>query len=155
MTTINLAKALKLKNRLAGRISKLDADIQAYNSVAEGKERLDVPALIEERSALIRRMVDLKVAISEANRPIQRAIFELAELKAQIDLLSKLNTQHGPAVEGFSGTVVQYTAQLRKGTVDREVRRLEGEIDRLQDRLDAFNHETTIAIDPALLDAEA
>jgi predicted nucleic acid-binding Zn-ribbon protein len=155
MSTINLAKALKLKNRLAGRISKLDADIQAYNSVAEGKERLDVPALIEERGTLVRRMVDLKVAIGEANRPIQRAIFELAELKGQIELLSKLNTQHGPVVEGFSGTVVTYTAQLRKGTVDREVRRLEAEIDRIQDRLDAFNHEATIAVDPALLDAEA
>lgn len=148
---ITLAKALKLKNRLAGRITKLGADIQLYNSGPEGKERLDVPALLAERDATVAQLVALKVEINAANRPIQQAIYELAELKSKIDLLSKLSTAHGQAVEGYTGTVVTYVAQIRKGTVDQEVRRLEREIDRRQDILDTFNHETRILVDPTLL----
>jgi len=151
---INLAKALKVKNRIAGRIAKLDADIKTYNSVAEGQERLDVKGLFESRDTLVKHLVDLKVAINAANLPVQRLIYELAELKAKIDVFSKLNTQHGKAVEGFSGTVVDYVAQYRKETVDREIRSLEREIDRIQDRLDGFNHETTILVDPALVEDE-
>jgi hypothetical protein len=44
-------------------------------------------------------------------------------------------------------------AELRKADVDREIRRLEVEIDRLQEELDAFNHRTTVAIDAELLRA--
>jgi predicted nucleic acid-binding Zn-ribbon protein len=152
---INLAKALKVKNRLAGRIAKLDADIKAYNSVPEGKEQLDVKNLIAIRDELVRRLIDLKVAINATNQPVQRLIYELAEFKAKAELFSKLNTQHGTVVEGFSGTSVNYIAQFRKETVDREVRLLEREIDRIQDRLDSFNHETTITIDSTLVDEEA
>ena len=36
MVQINLAKALKIKNRLAGRLAKVQTDIQTYNSVPEG-----------------------------------------------------------------------------------------------------------------------
>ena len=37
MAEITLAKALKVKNRLAGRLAKVQADIQAFNSVPEGQ----------------------------------------------------------------------------------------------------------------------
>ena len=37
MAEITLAKALKVKNRLAGRLAKVQADIQAYNSVPAGQ----------------------------------------------------------------------------------------------------------------------
>lgn len=33
MAEITLAKALKVKNRLAGRLAKVQIDIQTYNSV--------------------------------------------------------------------------------------------------------------------------
>jgi hypothetical protein len=36
MAEITLAKALKVKNRLAGRLAKAQADIQVYNSVPGG-----------------------------------------------------------------------------------------------------------------------
>jgi hypothetical protein len=37
MAEIKMAKALKIKNRLTGRLAKIQADIQTYNSVPEGQ----------------------------------------------------------------------------------------------------------------------
>jgi|GEM_PF-6542197 len=37
MAEITLAKALKVKNRLTGRLSKIQGDIQTYNSVPEAR----------------------------------------------------------------------------------------------------------------------
>jgi hypothetical protein len=82
---------------------------------------------------------------------MQRTIFELGEAKSLVALLSKTSTKHGKVVEGYQGTEVEYTAQFRKGDIDREVRRLEVVIDRLQEQLDAFNHRTLISIDAGLL----
>jgi hypothetical protein len=144
---ISLAKALKLKNRLAGRLAKLDTDLKTYNSVHEGAEKLDVPGLYEARRALVAHLVDLKLAVSRANEPVQRSIFELAERKALIALLSGLNTRNGTVTEGYPATPATYVAHLRKADVDREVQRLEAEIDKLQDQLDAFNHQTLIRVD--------
>lgn len=145
---ITLAKALKLKNRIAGRVTKLTADITAYNSVQDGAERQDVRAKFEERAGLVRRLTDLKQAIAQANAPIQRAIFELAELKAEVALFAGLNTKHGTFQEGYpTAGSVTYVAEFRKADADRKVEELEARIDALQDRLDAFNTATTVDVD--------
>lgn len=147
-TTITLAKALKLKNRLAGRIAKLTQTVQAYNSVQEKAEAIDVRAAYVERAELVRRLIDLKLAIARANAPIQGEIFTLAELKAEITLLAGLNTKHGTVVEGYpTAGAVTYVAQFRKGEVDALTADLETRIDALQDRLDAFNTATTIVVE--------
>src|SRR5262249_18393461 len=73
MAQITLAKALKLKNRLAGRLAKVQADIQAYNSVPEGQaDQVNVPALLRTREELVGALVALKTAINDANREVQR-----------------------------------------------------------------------------------
>jgi hypothetical protein len=146
--TVTLAKALKLKNRLAGRVAKLTADIQTYNSTQDGAERLDVRGLWEERAAAVRRLTDLKTALARANAPIQPAIFELAELKAEAALVAGLNTKHGTFQEGYpTAGAVTYVAQVRKADADRLAEGLERRIDELQDRLDTFNTQTTIPVD--------
>jgi hypothetical protein len=150
-TEISLARALKLKNRLAGRLARIDADFQNYNSVPAGTDRPDLKALYAERYRLVALLIELKVALNAANQPMQRTIFELAEAKSLVALLSKVSTKHGRIVEGYQGIEVDYVAEYRKGDIDREVRRLEVVIDRLQEQLDAFNHRTTISIDAALL----
>lgn len=153
-TTVNLAKALKLKNRLAGRIAKLTQNVQNYNSTQEKAEQIDVRAAYTERADLVRRLTDLKAAVALANAPVQRDIFLLAELKAEVTLLTGLNTKHGTVIEGYptSGPVA-YIAQFRKTEVDAMVADLEERIDALQDRLDAFNATTTIAVERDTLDA--
>jgi hypothetical protein len=151
---ITLAKALKVKNRLAGRLAKVQADIQAYNSVPEGQaDQVNVPALMKTREELVGALVGLKAAINDANREAQRDIYDLAEKKATAQFLAGLNTRHGPQPAVYPNTTeVSYVAALKKAAVDALVARLEKEIDRLQDRLDQFNHDRRIEVDGRTLE---
>ena len=151
--TITLAKALKLKNRLAGRVAKLTADIQAHNSTQQGADAPDVPALYARRAEAVAALVDLKAALTQANRPIQRDIYALAEKKAEIALLAGLETKHGTFREGYATADTVYVAQLRKADVDARTTALEADIDALQDKLDGFNHDTRLGVDPEVIAA--
>jgi hypothetical protein len=151
---ITLAKALKVKNRLAGRLAKVQADIQTYNSVPEGQsDQVNVPALMKTREELVGAVVSLKTAINEANREAQRDIYELAEKKATAQVLAGLNTRHGPQPAVYpSTTEVHYVAAMKKTDVDALVLRLEKEIDQLQDRLDLFNHVRKVEVEGRILE---
>lgn len=151
---ISLAKALKLKNRLAGKVAKLTLSVQTYNSTQEASERIDVRAPFAARADLVRRLAELKHAITQANAPIQRDIFDLAEMKAEVTLLAALNTKHGTFAEGYpTAGQVAYVAQFRKAEVDAMIDALEARIDRLQDKLDTFNAQTQIAVDAETVNA--
>ena len=151
---ITLAKALKLKNRVAGKVAKLTQTVQTYNSTQESAERIDVRAAFAERADLVTRLTDLKAAIARANAPIQRDIFELAELKAEVTLVAGLNTKHGTVMEGYpTAGQVTYVAQFRKADVDAMTNTLEARIDALQDKLDTFNAQTLVPVDAATVAA--
>jgi hypothetical protein len=154
MAEITLAKALKVKNRLAGRLARVQADIQAYNSVPEGQaDQVNVPALLKAREELVGALVGLKEAVNDANREAQRDIYDLAEKKAAAQFLAGLNTRHGPQPAVYPGTTeVNYVAALKKADVDALVAGLEKEIDRLQDRLDQFNHARTVEVEGRTLE---
>ena len=151
---ITLAKALKVKNRLAGRLAKVQADIQAFNSVPAGQaDQVNVPAFMQTREELVGALVSLKTAINDANREAQRDIYELAEKKATAQFLAGVNTRHGPQPAVYPNTTeVSYVAALKKADVDALVLRLEKEIDQLQDRLDQFNHVHKIEVDGRILE---
>ena len=151
---ITLAKALKLKNRLAGKVAKLTGTVQTYNSTQQTGEQIDVRAKFAERADLVGRLTELKHAIARANAPIQRDIFDLAELKAEVALLAALNTKHGTFLEGYPAAgQVAYVAQFRKADVDAMTDALEARIDALQDKLDTFNAQTLVAVDAATVAA--
>jgi len=154
MAEITLAKALKVKNRLAGRLAKAQADIQAFNSVPEGQaDQVNVPALMKTREELVGSLVGLKTAINDANREAQRDIYDLAEKKATAQFLGGVNTRHGPQPAVYPNTTeVSYVAALKKADVDGMVAGLEKEIDQLQDRLDQFNHDRKIGVDGRILE---
>ena len=154
MAEITLAKALKVKNRLTGRLAKVQADIQAYNSVPEGQaDQVNVPALMKTRDELVGVLVSLKTAINDANREAQRDIYDLAEKKATAQFLAGVNTRHGPQPAVYPNTTeVSYVAALKKADVDTLVAGLEKEIDQLQDRLDQFNHGHKIEVDGRILE---
>jgi hypothetical protein len=154
MAEITLAKALKIKNRLTGRLAKVQADIQAYNSVPQGQvDQVNVPALVKTREELVGALVGLKTAINEANRETQRDIYNLAEKKATAQFLAGVNTRHGPQPPVYPSTIeVNYVAALKKADVDALMVRLENEIDQLQDKLDQFNHVHKIEVDGRILE---
>ena len=154
MAEITLAKALKVKNRLTGRLAKVQADIQAYNSVPAGQaDQVNVPALMKTREELVGALVGLKAAINDANREAQRDIYDLAEKKATAQFLAGVNTRHGPQPAVYPNTTeVSYVAALKKADVDGLVAGLEKDIDQLQDRLDQFNHVHKIEVDGRILE---
>lgn len=152
---IHLSRALKLKNRVVHRLAQLDTQVTTYNSTTEDNQEYDVREVYKARAVLAGLLIDLKAAINAANGPVQRLIYELAELKSLIAMLRRVDTKHGSSVEGYSGVRVVYVAQMRKAEIDREVARVEKEVDRIQDELDRFNYKTLISIDRAtLLDEE-
>jgi hypothetical protein len=126
------------QNRLAGRLAKVQADIQAYNSVLKGQAgQVNVLALLRTREELVGALVGLKAAINEANREVQRDIYDLTEKKATAQFLAGVNTRHGPQPPVYASTTeVNYVAALKKADMDGLVVRLESEIDQLRDRLD-------------------
>ena len=154
LTDITVARALKLKNRVVHRLSQIDAILVANNSHQDGTHEYDVKALYRSRLELAMKLVELKAAISAANAPVQKLIFELAECKSHIAMLARIDTKHGLSIEGSSGTPVRYVALLRKQDIDRERRQAEAEIDRIQDELDNFNHNPTNRVDATRLKEE-
>lgn len=147
---ISLAKLMKVKNRLAGRIAATQAEIVAYNSIIEGTEVPDVRVLINTHDKMVEQMIKLKVALDDANRGSQRErIYQLAEKKSKLTWFKTLQTRHGPH-RGYDDKTINYVATVRKTEVDETVRRLEREIDETQDALDAYNASRKVTVDAEL-----
>ena len=168
---MKLSKALKLKNRLAGEITKLKGIIQARNVTEFGQETVyDVKTIVETTlPKVIENLVTVKTAIAIANAmpimPINKTlavdlerinltpywdIFMIAELKGLIETVKEINTKNGKFSEfrGLRETVaqVEYVAQVKQQDVDRLVSEMEKKIDGMQDDLDAFNATLDIEI---------
>jgi hypothetical protein len=155
--SVSLAKALSIKNRLAGRLSQARSNIETYNSVlagqrdAEGRATVDVRAEYERLLMLQEALVTVKAAIQRANAPVYEDVLRLAEKKALIQLLNGLSTKHG-SEPGFNGVEYRYVATITKPEVLELVRRLEAEIDKLQDKLNQYNAATTVEVPQHVLD---
>ena len=141
MASISLAKAMKVKNRLAGRLEKTKNSIANYNSVLESHRlEVDVLALDKLRSEIIEALIQLKTAIASGSQNIQQVIYRLSEKKGEITFLNGLNTRNGtePAY-GLRAEPQNYVAAIKLQDVASRVKKLEAEIDELQDELDAYN----------------
>ena len=61
---LSVAKCLKLKNRLVGRLSKVQEDIQLYNSVLQEQEgKVDILLLTKQRDEIAECLIVLKTNI--------------------------------------------------------------------------------------------
>jgi len=157
---MRLSKALKLKNRLAGEITKLKLTIQTHNSVRKGKtpdNEFEVRALFVKLEQRIDELVLVKTAIAVANAGVVpgpnqavydasnfKRIFLLAELKGEIEFLRTIDTKHGVFNEGYAaGGMAQYEVTYEAAFRERDISAMVGEIqkriDDVQDGIDAFN----------------
>ena len=163
VTTLTLARALKLKNRLSGRFSEVTSEIVNYNSqvvqaVVTASDEPDVKLedpevnvgeLFKKRTALQKAIVTVKMMIATANGPIQQDIYDIAEAKGDITFFAGLATTHGyqQANRHFgSAAGNHYVAFKRKADVDAEKTRLEVVVDALQEKIDKHNHITLIDV---------
>ena len=149
---ITLAKALKLKSRLVGKISAVEMTIRTYNSVEDGAEKFDTANAFSLHQELKGYLIDLKDKINAANRPIQRLIYELSELKADLSFLTSVPTRQGIFSQGYgSDEKVTYVAKVSKQELDERSATLQARIDELQDSLDEHNGRTTIEVEDSML----
>ncbi len=154
---LTLAKALSVKNRLAGRLAQARSNIETYNSVLAGhlddygKATVDVRAEYARYRKLQDGLIVVKAAIQRANLPIYEDILQLGELKSVIQMLSGLNTKYGTE-PGYYGVEYRYSAIILKPEALGIIRELEAQIDAIEDKINEFNASTRIEIPTWILD---
>lgn len=150
ITKMTLAKALRYKKRIAQQIAKISAEIPGSNSYIEGAAReIDTRIALDKRRKLVQHLTHVKVVSCLATLPIQEAIFQLAELKAEIALINSLNTTHGFQRHHFSTNPtegVKHVAVIRKQEQDQMVTAMQDQIDELQVKIDQHNNATIVDV---------
>jgi DNA repair ATPase RecN len=146
---MKIAKALKLKNQLAGEVAHLK-DLLAKQNSRSTKQNFDYDnrEVLTRLRAKLAELVKVKAAVAAANAEIYDQIFRLAELKGLVTTLTSLDTRAGVFHEGRgfteSACEVEYVAQIGKVDVDKLVAELNAEIQSLQDALDEFNFTRSV-----------
>ena len=140
-TKINLAKALKLKGRLAGRLVAAQGKVIKYNSMPEGRtDEVNVRELDKEQLQLIDAIVSLRTAIYKANLGIYREIEEVKQKKLQLQFIQSMSTRNGTEPNLYGGDAsTTYVAVIQQAEVGKRVKELERDVDALQDKIDTYN----------------
>jgi DNA repair exonuclease SbcCD ATPase subunit len=142
---MTIAQALKEKNKKVARIQKLWDRINRYNSVQEGAERpYEITDLFNQVEAETAALVALKTRIHTVSEPIRESIFELSELKNLAQRVKSLNTTQGVYRDRYDSTSSIMTAALDIKWQDTTLEEIEAKIEKIQERLDNFNHTREI-----------
>jgi len=148
---MNLAKALTTKSRYAHKIASLELDIKKYNSTpADQEKKINVNKMMEELKKAVHNIVRLKLIIFTASEPMRENILELAEAKSRIAFLRDIDTHEGKGKTNDYARSAYYDAETAFEAafdivwVRTEITKCEEKIDKLQDELDVFNHNTQI-----------
>lgn len=156
-TKLTLAKVLKLRKRLSGLLARTQQEISLYNSHLENQPDVpDVAGLIKRREDLVAAIVKLKLVQYEANRDLIERLYNLAEKKGKVQWLQTLNTRTGQQMtpnysQPANPLYTNIIAHIKKSDVDAEVKKLESEIDALQDEIDQYNNTKRVRLDNSIL----
>ena len=154
--SITLARALKLKNKLAGEIKDLKNKMMSKNVVLVGKNtnleivtnKYNVHDMYKEIKDKKSKLVNLKIIINDANREIIHKIFSISELKDTLKFISSLDTREGLVSRGYVDSEPQeYFSQIDDNERDKIKKELETQIDVIQEEIDQYNHNTVIDVD--------
>lgn len=144
---MNIHQGLKEKNRLAGKLKKLDEWIANCGHWVKGNApAYNLIDLLERRKLMVDKLIKLKNEISIASQPMNRTMMILAEKKTYINLLKGLNVSRGIQTDYYRrGTEgVEYDSAMSEAEKDKLIEDVEQEISDLQDKLDAFNAITDL-----------
>lgn len=143
---MNIAQALKEKNRVAANIQKL-LRRAILNNVAEKDSPKDYSSKVAltEAQQEMDKLVTLKTAIHEASASVRKKIFRLSELKGMLGGIEHFPTTGQINKNRTSGDVMSHTvAEITTEAHDKFLDETQKEIDKIQEELDAFNHTTNI-----------
>ena len=102
---ISISKALKIKNRIAGELAKIEELFKSSNCRREGDDSSIDPSLLYgewEQSKNLLILIKQKIATASAG--IQATLVELAEAKSAISFHEKIIINEGVAMD-YSTTV--------------------------------------------------
>lgn len=146
---MNLAQALKQKNRLAGELVRQQQILQRENARrSDSVSQVDRDAVYEKILSLSDELGELKGKITQANVNIYPALERMAELKSRISFLQGLAKREGEEVV-FVGrdqeqVKYQWDSFINQEKCDETVAELQEQINDLQDEVDAYNATTEV-----------
>ena len=149
---MNLAQALKQKNRLAGELVRQQQILQRENARrSDSVSKVDRQQVWTRILELSEELGTLKGKITQANVNIYPALERMAELKARIAFLNGLTKREGEEMT-FIGRdqekqVYAWDSLINQQKCDDLVAGLQIEINGLQDEVDAYNAVTQITVD--------
>lgn len=145
---MNLAQALKQKNRLAGELVRQQQILQRENARRNDcVSTVDREAVFGKVITLSVELGALKAKIAKANVGIYSAIERMAEFKSQISFLQGLTKRVGEEIAYIGSdktTTYTWDSYITQEKCDEMVAELQEKINGLQDEVDAYNATTTI-----------
>jgi len=144
---MNLAKALKLKNKKLSEYNKTVQKMRAYNSYdVDSKKVYNSKELMAQAEAQLNDYVALKSAIHSTSEPIRAKIFRLGELKSFLTNISSMSTTEGIVKSNSynSTSTFTYAVDVTEEEKEAKVKLIQDEIEAIQDEIDAFNALTSI-----------
>lgn len=147
---MNLAQALKQKNRLAGEIARNQEILQRENARrSDSVSTVNRTVVLDQIIKLSKELGYLKASIAKANIGIYSAIERMAEYKSLIAFYKSLPKRVGEEVT-FVGRdheklVYTWDSLITQEECDKQVTELQIIINDLQDDIDAYNATTQIS----------
>lgn len=148
---MNVANTLKLKNRLAGELNRLQRILERENARrSDSVSKVNRQEVWDKILATSDRLGLVKARIAEANVPIYANLERMAELKSRISFLNGLGTREGEEVvlvgRDQEKLVYLWDSFLNREQVDELVADLQKQIEALQDACDSYNNKTDIDV---------
>lgn len=146
---MNLSQALKEKNRLAGELVRQQTILSRENARRnDSSSKVDRQAVFEKILALSTQLGELKAKIAKANIGIYYALERMAECKSLIAYYQTLHRRVGEEIL-FAGRdneklVYTWNSLVTDETCDNLTEKLQVQINKLQDEVDAYNATTQI-----------
>ena len=152
---VSIAKALKIRARLAGEISRLKDNIISNNigmaiiPVTEDKQVIvkavadsrpvDVRACLNALTAKTARIAEVKIAIAKANSDAQDLLVRLAEAKSGVEFVNSIRTERAGYTPHGEGYLRAECAEI--GPEEKEEMRAAATklVEDLQDEIDEYN----------------
>ncbi len=148
-TKMNLAQALKQKNRIAGELVRQQQILQRENARrSDSVSKVNRDEVWANIQKLSEELGVLKGKITTANIGIYPMLERMAELKSRISYLQSLPKREGEEIS-FVGRdqeklVYTWNSLINQEECDARVSTLQVEINKLQDQVDTYNATTQV-----------
>jgi len=143
---VRLSKALRIKNALANEIQTLKADILKNNCRnIKSSCPWDVEQLYTQFKEKQHKLQTLKSNIATANVPIYICIYEMDEIKSELDFWKGMNCKSGVEVNGYDDEkTTELVATFNEVARNNKMTTLKERFEELQEQLNALNFNTYI-----------